>query len=154
MCIRDREESWKNRLDSVMFGKLADYQDAYKEGAARYNMGEYGNFIAIPMLMESLTQILEWTPEAIQDYCHDISFEALAEMVQLGFRLEDEAYRCRHLIGIRIPGFVDIDRMKEAFKTYKIYVSFRGNYLRLAPHVYNTKADFDRLVNCIKTIIQ
>lgn len=148
------EESWKNRLDSVKFDRLADYQDNYKEGAARYSMGEYGNFIAIPMLTESLTQILEWTPEAIQEYCHNITSEALAELQELGFKLEDEQYRCQHLIGIRIPDFIDIDHMKATFKTHKIYVSFRGNYLRLAPHVYNTKEDFDRLVNCVKTIIQ
>jgi selenocysteine lyase/cysteine desulfurase len=147
------EESWKNRKDSANFDKLADYQEIYKEGAARYSMGEYGNFIAIPMLTESLTQILEWKPEAIQEYCHNISFEALEELQSFGFRLEDKPYRCGHLIGVIIPKSIDIDRMKETFLSHKIYVSFRGNYLRLAPHVYNTREDFDRLVQCIKTII-
>jgi selenocysteine lyase/cysteine desulfurase len=147
------EESWKNRMDSVNFDNLTHYQDAYKESANRYSMGEMGNFIAIPMLTASLNQILEWTPSGIQNYCREISEDALIEMQKIGFTINDEKYLCHHLIGIEIPDFINKDTMKEAFKNNNIYLSFRGDYMRISPHLYNTKEDFTLLLNCIKTII-
>jgi len=117
-------------------------------------MGEFGNFIAVPMLTEALKQIIEWTPEAIQNYCYEISKDALKELQELGFSIEDENYRSHHLIGIKIPDFVDIDNLKLQFKNDHIYVSFRGNYMRLSPHLYNTKEDFNALVKIIKATIR
>ena len=148
------EESWKNRLDSVNFDNLTNFQDQYKEGANRYSMGEFGNFIAVPMLTESISQILDWTPEAIQNYCHEISKDALKELQELGFSIEDENYRSHHLIGIKIPDLVNINNMKNYLKKNNIYISFRGSYMRISPHLYNTKEDFNTLVKIIKTSMQ
>jgi selenocysteine lyase/cysteine desulfurase len=147
------EESWSNRKNSENFAGLTNYNDHYKDAANRYCMGETANFISVPMATKAIEQIIEWTPSEIQNYCNHISLEALNELQTLGFTIENENYRSHHLIGIKIPDFVNIETLKQQLKKHNIYVSIRGNYLRVAPHLYNTKEDFTQLVNCTKTII-
>ncbi len=147
------EESWVNRVDSEDFSGLTNYNDNYKAGANRYGMGESANFISVPMATQAINQILEWTPEAIQEYCYSISKEALNELEELGFTIEDDAHRAHHLIGVKIPDFIDLEALKKQFSERKIFVSFRGNYIRLSPHLYSVKADFTKLVQCIKALI-
>jgi selenocysteine lyase/cysteine desulfurase len=147
------EEFWGNRLHSENFDKLTNYQDEYKKGANRYSMGEFANFIAVPMMTEAIRQIIEWTPEGIQNYCKDISKDALIELQELGFTIEDKNYRGHHLIGIKIPGFINIDSLKAQLKKNNIYLSFRGSYIRISPHLYNTKEDIMALVKIIKIVI-
>ena len=147
------EESWYNRKDSENFAGLTNYKNDYKDGANRYCMGETANFISVPMATKAIEQIMEWTPEAIQKYCYKISKDALKELQKMGFIIEDKNYRSHHLIGIKIPEFVAIETLKQQFEKNSIFVSIRGNYIRISPHLYNTKEDFTQLVNCIKTII-
>jgi len=147
------EESWGNRVDSEDFAGLTNYNPNYKDGANRYGMGESANFISVPMATQAINQIIAWTPEAIQDYCFKISKDALQELGGLGFTIEDDAHRSHHLIGIKIPDFVDIERLKAQLSKHNIYVSFRGNYIRVSPHLYNVKDDFTKLVQCITSII-
>ena len=45
------EETWIGRLGSEDFRRLVDYEDAYRPGAARYDVGECSNFVLIPMLI-------------------------------------------------------------------------------------------------------
>lgn len=147
------EESWCNRKNSEDFSGLTNYNDDYKDGANRYCMGETANFISVPMATKAVEQIIEWSPKSIQEYCFEISKDALIELQKLGFTIEDINYRSHHLIGIRIPDFINIETLKQQFNKHKIYLSIRGNYIRVAPHLYNSKEDFNQLLNCIKTII-
>ena len=57
------------------------------------------------------------------------------------------------LIGIEIPNFINIENLKTALKRQNIFVSIRGNFIRVAPHLYCSEADFDKLVHCIKSIM-
>ena len=147
------EESWYNRLDSENFAGLTNYNENYKPGANRYGMGETSNFISVPMATAAIKQIIEWTPNEIQNYCYNISKDALEELQTLGFSVADDSYRGYHLIGIEIPEFIDIEELKTAFSKKNIFVSIRGNYLRVAPHLYNLKDDFTKLVETIKSIM-
>ena len=115
---------------------------------------ETANFISVPMATQAIEQIMEWNPKEIQKYCYKISKDALKDLQGLGFTIEDDDYRSHHLIGIRIPGFVNIKKLKQQFEKNSIYVSIRGNYIRVSPHLYNTKDDFTQLVNCIKSTIK
>lgn len=148
------EESWLNRIDSENFAGLTNYKDDYKCGANRYCMGESANFISVPMATKAVEQIIEWTPKEIQKYCYEISKDAIKELLKIGFTIEDNNYRSHHLIGIQIPDFVNIEIIKQQLLKESIYVAIRGNYIRISPHLYNTKEDFIHLVNCIKSTIK
>jgi len=144
------EENWINRFNSQDFAGLVNYESRYQPQAGRYNMGEVSSFIATPMLTKSIEQILEWQPKNIQDYCQSISNDALTELRQLGCFIEEDAYRAKHLFGVYLPDTMNVEKLKAQFATQKIFVSFRGKAIRVAPNVYNTKADFDKLLSCFK----
>lgn len=147
------ENNWSNRLHSENFVGLTNYESEYKPFANRYASGQHANFIYIKMQIAALTQLLDWTPKAIQDYCRSISNVAVKELTNLGCLIEDETYRAHHLFGIKLPNGIAISQLKSALQEQQIHVSFRGEYIRISCHLYNTKTDFDKLVNCIKSVL-
>ena len=147
------ENNWSNRLHSENLAGLTNYESQYKPFANRYAVGESGNFIYVKMQIEALKQVIEWTPKAIQDYCESISFEASQELSDLGCIIENKKYRTHHLFGAKLPNSIDVEKLKVAFQEKNIFVSFRGEYIRMSCHLYNTKTDFDTLVNCIKSVL-
>ncbi len=146
------ENNWMNRLDSQNFANLVNYQDEYQPGAIRYEVGESANFILSPMLTEALRQVNTWGPENIQTYCKSIAHEAQQELVKMGFQIESAEYRSEHLFGIRLPKGLDLEVVKNRLAADKVFVSVRGNSIRVSPHVYNSKEDFDSLIQSLKQV--
>lgn len=143
------EENWINRKESENFANLVNYQSEYQPGALRYEVGEHSNFNLLPMLIESINQLNQWRPENIQQYCHSISNEFVKLLQEAGFHIEDDAYRSKHLFGIRIPAHLKIEDISQKITAANIYVSIRGNAIRVAPHLYNDSQDFDKLLEVL-----
>jgi selenocysteine lyase/cysteine desulfurase len=142
------ENNWINRYNSEDFSGLVNYESRYQPKAGRYNMGEYSNFVNTPMLAKSLEQLQEWKPVNIQDYCHQISKKAITELRALSCFIEEDTYRAKHLFGVYLPKHIDLDKLKANFKKHNVYVSFRGNAIRVSCNVYNDERDFEKLVAC------
>jgi len=147
------EENWINRKNSEDFSGLVNYEDHYKEAANRYNMGEMSNFNLVPILTKTIEQIIEWTPESIQNYCNEITKEAIEDLRLMNCFIEEDEFRAKHLFGIKLADNMDIDRLQEEFKANNVYVSIRGEYVRVSPHVFNTKVDLEKLVNCFRLCV-
>ena len=143
------EENWINRLDSENFAGLINYQDQYHEGALRYEVGEHSNFILAPMLLKALEQVNEWRPKNIQEYCKTITARPVEILKEAGYWIEADRYRSHHLFGVRVPEEKDMQKIKARIRRNKISVSFRGDAIRVAPHVYNTEKDMMKLVACL-----
>lgn len=143
------EENWINRINSEDFGGLVNYRDDYQEGSLRYEVGEHSNFILIPMLLKAMEQLNRWGPANIQEYCRNISAEAIKELSENGYWIEDEAFRGHHLFGIRIPQGRDLVRLKQSLLKKNISVSFRGDAIRVSPNVYNTPEEMHRLAKVL-----
>lgn len=143
------EENWINRLDSENFAGLVNYKKEYQPGALRYEVGEHSNFILVPMMLEALKQINQWGPANIQKYCKGISDKFIEELRKKEFFIEDESFRGNHLFGIRFPKEFSIEKLKARMAAKKIFVSFRGDSMRVSPNVYNSKNDFDKLLKCL-----
>ncbi|MFT5246923.1 MAG: selenocysteine lyase/cysteine desulfurase [Litorivivens sp.] len=150
---RPIEENWINRKDSDQFENLVNYEDQYQEKAGRYNAGEHSNFIYLAMMAKAISQLNDWTPESIQEYCRALTAPAIKELEALGCSVEDQAYRASHLFGVRLPEGSDTIQVKEALGRMKVYVSIRGNAVRIAPHMYNDKSHFDMLVSALKEVL-
>ncbi len=146
------EDSWINRYNSEDFSGLVNYENRYQPKAGRYNMGEYSNFVNTPMLAKSMEQLMQWKPENIQHYCHEISRNAIQELRELGCFIEGANYRAKHLFGIYLPKHINLDKLKAKFKEENIYVSFRGEAIRVSCSVYNDASDFEKLIACFKSI--
>ena len=147
------EENWSNRLHSENMGSLATYEPQYKPLANRYSTGEHASFIYIKMQIAALKQVLIWTPKAIQEYCKEVTSEAVNTLTENGCFVEDGDFRTHHLFGVTLPEKLDIAKLKTQLIEAQIFISFRGNYIRLSCHLYNTKEDFKKLTNCILSCI-
>lgn len=145
------EENWINRLHSSDFKNLVNYQPAYEPGAARYSVGEQSNFFQVPMLSAALEQLLDWGVANIQQYTKNLSEKPLQTLQDMGCQVESAAQRCGHLFGVRLDDArFDFEQLRTQFETNRVYVSFRGSAIRVAPHVYNDDRDFAQLTKCFE----
>jgi selenocysteine lyase/cysteine desulfurase len=145
------EENWINRLNSENFAGLVNYETTYQPGSLRYEVGEHSNFILLPMLLQALKQINEWKPKAIQQYCAGITRKPIALLREAGYWVEEESYRGQHLFGLRLPATAQTEKIKKALLKNKISVSFRGDAIRVSPHLYNSEADMMKLARVLVT---
>ena len=143
------EENWISRKGSRNFTGLVDYEDDYQPGMARYDVGERSNFILVPMMLRALEMINEWNPQSIQDHCAGITRQFMETIRSAGWWVEDENWRAHHLFGIRPPHPQKAQRWKELLMNAGISVSFRGDFIRISPHLYNTESDFERLASVL-----
>ncbi len=145
------EETWIAREQSHDFQNLVDYQDEYLPGAIRYDMAERSNFFQAPIAAASLELLLEWRPERIQEYCRRLTSDFLVEVGELGYSVEDEAWRKSHLFGLRMPSSVDLGVLRDTLASRNVSASLRGTALRLGPNVYNDAEDLAVLLDVLKS---
>ncbi len=148
------EANWINRVGSDDFSSLVNYQRTYRPKAARYSMGEQSNFILLPMFNAALRQLLDWQPARIADYCADLTNGAADTLRDLGFWVEDEVWRSRHLMGIRPPAGVSMEMIRPVLAERNISLSIRSTALRVSTHVWNTPADLLALTDALASLIK
>jgi selenocysteine lyase/cysteine desulfurase len=146
------ENSWMTRSNAYDFTRLIHYTADYTAGAGRYNVGEFSNFILSPMINAALTQLLEWDPARIQSYGKSLSAPLIDYLAANQYELEDAAWRSGHLFGIKVPSTLDTRRLLEVFKSKHIYLSLRGQALRVSVNVFNTEADMNALMEALEDI--
>ncbi|MEM9885758.1 MAG: aminotransferase class V-fold PLP-dependent enzyme [Bacteroidota bacterium] len=144
------EENWINRHNSQDFRALVNYEECYRPFAGRYSVGEQSNFLLVPMMNRALEQVLNWGVENIQSYCKSIAVDVVQQLREMGCQIENEDQRCGHLFGIRLPDHIDLEVLKARFQKEQIFVSLRGNSIRISPNVYNEATDFERLMHCFR----
>jgi selenocysteine lyase/cysteine desulfurase len=137
------EYSWLTRGGSEDFSRIT-YREDYRPGARRFDMGEFPQFVLAPMATAALKQIESWGVDQIYQSLSLLTDYICECATKKGYSVLPRTERLGHMIGIRIPGGIPdglIKRLTEA----KIYVSLRGDAIRASPHVYNSRADVDRL---------
>ncbi len=140
------ENNWITHQDSDNFAQLVHYNENFRPMANRYDVGESSNFILTPMLLRAIRQLLEWTPAAIQEYARSISADSVAALREMGCFIEDDSWRAHHLFGIYLPDHMAIDDLKKRLVEANIFVSYRGNAVRVSPSVYNSAEEMELLV--------
>lgn len=146
------EHNYISRKGSEDFSKLVDYQSEFQPGADRYDVGERANFALMPMVIAALTQILEWTPEAIQETLSHTTSKIAARGHELGLSSVRPEFRAGHFLGLRFPGGIPDDLLPRMIAD-NIYGSVRGSSLRITPHLFNNDQDIERLFDLLKKII-
>jgi selenocysteine lyase/cysteine desulfurase len=146
------EESWMTRSNAAEFSKLTNYVDTYATGAGRYDMGEFSNFILLPMLDRALAQLLEWEVKVIQDHVRTLSRPLIQYLHQRGWWVEDDAYRAAHLFGFAIPAHVDPQHLLDKLKAAQVHVSLRGEAIRVSFHLYNDASDVEALIKVLDQV--
>ncbi len=143
------EQCWQSRDGAENFAGLTDYHDQMAGGAARFDMGERSNFALLPAVEAALTQILDW---GVENICAQIRAHtaALAQTAgELGLHGEDEPIRAPHYLSLRLPDTAP-DDLQQRLRTQNVFVSRRGDRLRITPHVWVNEADIERFGAALK----
>ncbi len=144
------EDVWKNKLAAEDFTRLTNYVDDFKPGAARFNVGESGNLIQLPMMIKALDQILTWEAQAIQEYSAKLMQPLIEFLRDNNFWVEDDAYRCNHIAGFLLPKTINREQLLEKLQANQVIVSVRGAAIRVSAHVYNTSDDIEALLKLLR----
>jgi selenocysteine lyase/cysteine desulfurase len=143
------EEGWIARRDAENFAGLVDYNESYKLGARRFDMGERSNFIGVAMANAAMDQIAEWGIDSIAESLGSVTSTIQERASELDWQTEPEAQRSPHMIGIRRPGGLPAG-LPKALSDAGVSVSVRGDSVRIAPHLHTTDADIERLTQALK----
>ncbi len=143
------EESWLTRAGSEDFSGLVDYSDDYRAGARRFDMGEFSQFVLVPMAIAALQQILFWGVEGIEDTLSRTTQLVARLAAESNYSVLPDADRSSHLIGVRLPGGISAG-LPAALREAKVYVSIRGDSIRVAPHLYNDAKDIELLFQVLR----
>ncbi|MFT7121544.1 MAG: selenocysteine lyase/cysteine desulfurase [Neolewinella sp.] len=141
------EENWVNRAGSEDFRNLVNYRDDYRPLAGRYSVGEHSNFIFTPMQIEALGQVNAWGTALIQQYTGDLWSAVEERMRSYGVIIPE--HRANHLVGLRLPANMDNDKLAAEIKRRGLTVSYRGDAVRVSPHVYNTPEEMAELTGAM-----
>jgi selenocysteine lyase/cysteine desulfurase len=131
---------------------LVEYRDEYRAGARRFDMGEFPNFVLVPMAIAALQQILEWKIENIRRTLSGLTGLIASEAAKLGCASPPANERVDHLIGVRLPNGIP-DGLGERLAAEKVFVSIRGDAIRIAPHLYNDEGDIEKLFAVLRKLI-
>ena len=141
------EESWINRKGSEDFSNLINYQNEYAKFAKRYSVGQQSNFINVDMLNEGIKQINKWGVNNIYKYIKSISSDYFNMIDRSKVWYEEENYRGGHLFGLKPKN--NLRKILKKIREKKIYISLRGDVIRVSPSVYNKSTDIERLFKAI-----
>ena len=138
------EHNWINRRGSEDFSGLVSYEDAFQPGARRYDVGERANFALLPIANEALRRILDWDVENVSETIGGLTDLIEEEAVERGIEAVPKQARARHMIGLRLGPAAPED-LAARLAAQGVYVSVRGESVRVSPHLYNTERDVERL---------
>ena len=143
------EYNWVTRANAQDYSALVNYRDEYQPGARRYDVGERGNFVSIPMAIAALEQMLDWGVDEIAATVAPMTREIGERAAALGLQCAAPEQRLGHMIGLRAPGGLPAG-LAERLAVDAVYVSVRGDAIRIAPHVFNEPRDIDRLFEVLE----
>ncbi|GMQ84909.1 MAG: aminotransferase class V-fold PLP-dependent enzyme [Acidimicrobiia bacterium] len=146
------EQGWIVRAGSEDFAGLVDYRDQYAPGARRYDVGERSSFQLIPMAMAAIEQLLDWGVDHVATALQGITDAIERAADERGLLVVPPQARGPHLIGVRAASGLPTGVAAE-LAARRVYVSIRGDSIRVAPHLYNDQSDVDRLFSVLDEVL-
>lgn len=145
------EENWIQRANARDFTSLILYTPDYDQAARRFDMGERSNFALLPAAVRAMRQLLEWNVSEISETAGALNRQLAEGVAELGFSSPPEALRAPHYLCLRRKEGIPRE-LTDVLAREKIFVSVRGSSVRVTPHVYNSPADIERLIACLRRI--
>ncbi|HPF22451.1 MAG TPA: aminotransferase class V-fold PLP-dependent enzyme [Hyphomonas sp.] len=140
------EQNWITREGSSNFARLIDYTDAYGPGAQRFDMGERSNFALLPAFEEAVRTVLGWGVASIEETLGTRNEALAGRLAGIGLSCPPAGHRGPHYLCPLLPESVPAD-LTARLKEDGIFVSRRGDRLRITQHLFTTDADTDRFVH-------
>lgn len=149
---RPLEHNWIARQGSEDFAGLVNYRNEFQPGARRFDVGESANFALMPMAVAALEQLLDWDVDEIAETL-TARTQAIAELAApLGLTASDGSLRAGHFLGLRRPGGLP-EHLLAALAEAQVYVSIRGDSMRVTPHLYNDDNDTEKFIETLRRLL-
>lgn len=145
------EQNWIVRDRAEDLARLVDYADDHAPGARRFDMGERSNFQLVPAAIASLNAMLDWGPDALSVTLGRNNRALADRLAPLGLH-ETTPDRAPHYLSLSLPAGAPADLVSQ-LAAREIFVSQRGDRMRITPHVYNDEADFQRFASVLDTLL-
>jgi selenocysteine lyase/cysteine desulfurase len=145
------EHNWINRRGSQDFAGLVDYRDDFQPGARRYDVGERSNFLLLPMAAAAMRQLLEWGVENVAEGIGRITDLVEREATERGIAIVPRERRGRHMIGLRLGPDAPTD-LAARLAARNVFVSVRGDSIRVSPHLHSNENDVRRLFDALDSL--
>tara|TARA_Y100000590_G_scaffold399306_2_gene482419 strand:+ start:6883 stop:8019 length:1137 start_codon:yes stop_codon:yes gene_type:complete len=146
------EHNWINRANSEDFAGLVNYREEFQPGARKFDVGERSNFALMPMAVAALEQLLSWGVDNIAETLTQFTGEIGERADKLGLNITSLKERSPHMMGIRFMDGVPSGLLKKLAER-NVFVSVRGNSVRVSPHLYNNSHDIDRLFEALAALL-
>jgi len=112
-------------------------------------MGEKSNFINVAIAIDALEFFKKHGVDEISSYIKTLTDYIAKRAKAIGLNVAEDQYRVANLIGINFKDGVP-EKLPKTLSDNKVFVSIRGNSIRISPHVYNNKADIDRFFEVLE----
>jgi len=114
-------------------------------------MGERSNFQLVPAAIASLDAMLDWGADALSVTLGRNNRALADRLAPLGLH-ETTPDRAPHYLSLSLPAGAPADLVSQ-LAAREIFVSQRGDRMRITPHVYNDEADFQRFASVLDTLL-
>lgn len=145
------EEAWMSRDGAEDFSRLAEFTDVYQAGARRFDAGEKSSFSNIAGALAALQLLDEWGIETISEALALTNGRIAELLADHGFEVMPSDSRAPHFQGARLPA-TDPRKLAAQLIDSGVYASVRGDYLRVAPHLYTDDEDLDRFDSVLRAV--
>jgi len=145
------EHNWINRQGSEDFAGLTRYQSNFQPGARRFDMGEKSNGSQLRGASAAMTQILDWGIDNIAETLRIKTAHIAEALPPLSIRFTAEHLRAPHYLALRFTQGIP-EGLMETLTAQNIFISIRGNSLRVTPHLYSTETDILRLIEVLNAV--
>ena len=143
------EYGWLNKKGSEDFSKLVEYQDQYENGARRFDAGGFPSFIHLPMAIAGMKQLLAWGIQNVQESISTVTDAIENKAKEFGLNVPEKSTRAGHMIGVTYP-LDKVAALTRKLADHHVFVSFRGDKIRIAPHLYNDVNDVETFFRMLK----
>ena len=147
------EHTWIGRKGSDDFNRLVDYTDEVRQGARRYDVGEWSNFTLLPMAAAAIDLVTGWGPDRISATLAPLTARVEEGARRLGLAPVAAAHRLPHMLGVRFP-MGEPAGLRERLVAARVFVSVRANAVRVAPYLYNGAGDVERLLEVLEEAVR
>jgi len=145
------ENNWMNRAGSEDFTRLTQYRDEFQPAARRFDMGEKSNASQLMGASAAMEQILEWGIENIAETLQAKTDQIADALSSNNIKPLSRSLRAPHYLGLRFAQGMS-EGLMEKLVAQNIFVSIRGDALRVTPHLYTTDSDILRLIEALNTV--
>ena len=101
------------------------------------------------MAIAALQQILAWGVERIQQTLSLLTEKVAQLAADIGYSVLPPAQRSAHMIGIRPARGIPAE-LPQLLHEANVFVSVRGDSIRIAPYLYNDAGDIEKLFEVLR----